>query len=311
MTLKQIAEASTTLGLTRQSASGTMYGELDGFPAQLCAVRKNNAVQIVALLRFNADGRAEDVQRALAESPELAAAGVEKKHVTSDADSVALTFAPRVFRGLPGADVIVSRVRAALDVLKRAVPGNRRACRQCGAVTAEPALVRGAVDYLCSGCGERLEQEGLEVQKAYAAKPLNLPLGLAASLLAGALGAATYGGVMVATEKMYWMLAILTGVIVGWAAVKGSGKGGMVVQAMAGVVTVVSVLAGLLVFIGYIVNKQAVAEGNTVDWLAFARASPRILFASGSDALFSLGGGLLGAYYAIRKASPPDFKVVG
>lgn len=310
MASTQLKDIATTLGLGRRSSTGTFYGEMDGFAAQLSLVQKGNYRHLAALLRFNAEGRAEGVARALSESAELAAAGLKRRHVTSDADSVAITIPPRVFLGLPTAEVIAARVRAALEVLKRSVPDNRKVCRECGAANAEPALLRGKVDRVCGGCAERLEQEAVEVQKAYEARPLNLPLGLAASLVAGAAGAAVYGGMMIATNKMYWVLAILSGVAVGWAAVKGSGKAGVVVQAMAGLVTVASVLAGLLVFIGYLINKQVEANGNTINWIAFAKQTPRLLWASGQDTIFSLAGGLLGAFYAIRKAKPPSFTVV-
>jgi hypothetical protein len=310
MASTQLRDIATALGLGRRSANGTFYGEIDGFPAQVSLVQKGNYKHLAVVLRFNAEGRAEDVARALSEAPEIAAAGLKRKLVTSDADSVGITIAPRVFLGLPAADVVTARVRAALEALKRAVPDNRKVCRECGAASAEPALLRGKVDRVCGACAERLEQEAVEVQKAYAARPLNLPLGLVASLVAGAAGAAVYGGAMIATDKMYWVLAILTGVVVGWAAVKGSGKAGVVVQAMAGLVTVASVLAGLVVFIGWVVNRQVEAAGNTVNWTLFLKHTPRLLWDSGQDTLFSLAGGLLGAFYAIRKAAPPSFAVV-
>ena len=306
----QLNQIAATLGLGHRTSGGTFYGELDGFPAQLSLLQKGNYKHLLATLRFNADGRAEDVARAFSDSPDLAAAGLKKKLVTTDADSVAITILPRAFGGLPAPEVIEGRVRAALEVLKRAVPDNRKVCRECGAVGAEPAVLRGTVDRVCGGCAERLEQEALEIQKAYAARPLNLPLGLAASVIAGAAGAALYGGVMIATNSMYWVLAVLTGIAVGWAAVKGSGKAGTVVQAMAGLITVASVLAGLLVFIGYVANRRAAADGNSIDWILFVRQSPRLLWVSGRDTVFSLAGGLLGALYAIRKAKPPSFTAV-
>lgn len=310
MASKRLKEIATALGLGRRSSNGIFHGEIDGFAAQISLVQKGNYKQLAAVLRFNAEGRAEEVAHALDEAPELAMAGVKRKLVTSDADSLAIIVPPRVFRGLPTAEVVANRVRAVVDVLKRAVPDNRIVCRECGAANAEPALLRGKVDRVCGTCAERLEQEAIEVQKAYAARPLNLPFGLAASLVAGAAGAVVYGGAMIATNKMYWVLAILTGVMVGWAAVKGSGKAGIVVQAMAGLVTVASVLAGLLVFIAWLVNTRFEAAGNTVDWMAFVKQTPHLLWASGEDAVFSLLAGLVGAFYAIRKATPPSFRLV-
>jgi hypothetical protein len=153
-------------------------------------VPRGNYKFLVAQLRFNAEGRAADVKQQLDESPDLAAAGLKRKLVTSDADSVTITI-PRFF-GFPRPEVVAARVRAVLDVLKRAVPDNRKVCRECGMAGAEPAILRGKVDRVCGGCAERLEQEGREAQNAYASRPLNLPLGLVASLVAGAAGAVVY-----------------------------------------------------------------------------------------------------------------------
>ncbi|HUJ26197.1 MAG TPA: hypothetical protein VLW85_09275 [Myxococcales bacterium] len=310
MAAKVVTELAAALGLERQTETGTFYGELEGFPAQISLVPRGNTRQLVAVLRYNADGRAEELAHALGESADLAAAGVGRKQMASDADSLVLTIPMRPFLGFPKAGVSTARVRAALDVLRRSVPDNRKVCRECGAAGAEPAILRGRIDRVCSACVERLEQQEREVEQAYASRPLNLPLGLLSSLVAGAAGAALYGGVMVATNSMYWVLAILTGIAVGWAAVKGAGKGGPLVQAMAALVTVASVLAGLLVFIGWLVNKHAVEQGNTVDWTRFAAAAPRLLWASGTDALFSLAGGLFGAYSAIKRAGRPGFALV-
>jgi hypothetical protein len=310
MISKALQESARALGLGQMTSTGIAYGELDGFPAQVGLVQKGNYKQLVAQLRFNAEGRAVDLAQRLDESPDLAAAGLKRKLVASDADSVTITVPPRTFAGLPRADVVAARVRAVLEVLKGAVPDNRKVCRECGAAGAELAILRGKVDRVCASCAERLEQEARQVKSDYAARPLNLPLGLVASLVAGVAGAAAYGGVMVATNQMYWAIAVLTGVAIGWAAVKGSGKAGLAVQAMAAVVTVLSVLAGLLVFMGYLIDKNVRASGNTVDWLAFLRLAPRLLWDGGRDTLFSLVGGLFGALVAIKKAKPPDFTVV-
>jgi hypothetical protein len=310
MASKALGDIATALGLRQRTSTGIAYGELDGFPAQLALVQRGNYKQLVAILRFNAPGRDVDLRQRLDESPDLAATGLKRKLVSSDADSVTITIPPRAFTGLPRPQVVAARIRAVLDVLKAAVPDNQKVCRECGAAGAEPAILRGKVDRVCGNCAERLEQEAREVKSAYVARTANLPLGLVTSLVAGAAGAAVYGGIMIATDKMYWVVAIFTGVAVGWAAVKGSGKASAAVQAMAALVTVVSVQAGLLMFIGYVIDRDVRAAGDTVNWVLFVKAAPRLLWNSGSDALFSLVGGLFGALTAIKKAKPPDFTLV-
>jgi hypothetical protein len=209
-----------------------------------------------------------------------------------------------------GGTLIESRVRALIQVLKQAVPEHRKACRRCGGSKGEPALLDGEVEWLCPSCIEGLEHESEVAQNDYDTHPANVPLALAAALVAGAAGAALYGGVMIATDKMLWLIAILTGSGVGFAAVKGAGKATAAIQAMAAGITVLSVLAGLLVFMGYLLDQQAKAQGGGVDWLAFLQAAPRLLIAGGKATLFSLGGGVIGAWSAARWVSPPDFTVV-
>ena len=310
MALSKLEEAASTLGLGRRGSTGTFYGELEGFPVQLATGLPGRTSQVLALVRFNAEGRAQDVATALNESPDLAALGVVPEDLLSDADSVVIAFPPSVLIGVRKTNVVEPRVRAVLEVLKRAVPDNGKVCRKCGARGGEPALLEGEVDRLCGNCIEAFEHQTQVAENVYAAYPANLPLGLAASLVTGAAGAALYGAVMIGTNRMFWWVAILTGSCVGWAAVKGAGKATAAIQAMAAVITVVSVLAGLLVFIGYLINKDAEAQGGAVNWLAFLKAAPRLLMASWSNTLFSLVGGLVGAWYAGRWARRPDFTIV-
>jgi hypothetical protein len=89
-------------------------------------MQRGNYKQLVAQLRFNANGRDADLRQRLDESLDLAAAGLKRKLVSSDADSVAITIPPRIFAGLPRPEVVAARVRSVLDVLKAAVPDNQK-----------------------------------------------------------------------------------------------------------------------------------------------------------------------------------------
>jgi hypothetical protein len=306
----RLEEAANALGLAGPSATGAFYGELDGFPVQLATGLPLRSQQVLALFRFNAGNRAPDVAKALQESLDLEALGVAQEDLTSDEDSVVLTFPPSVLIGVQKQNVVEPRVRAVLEVLKGALPDNRKACRQCGASGGEPALLQGEVDRLCSNCIEEYERQTRVAEDVYVAYPVNLARGLAAALVAGAVGAALYGGLMILANKMFWLVAIVTGSCVGWAAVKGAGKVTVGVQAMAAVITVLSVLAGFLMFLGYLIDKKAESQGTVVDWSAFLKASPRLLVASGWNTLFSLAGGLVGASYATRRVRRPDFSIV-
>jgi len=70
------------------SAAGPRPGSLrraGRLPAQLALVQRAGTSTFVAQLRFNAEGRAEDLRQRLDESPALAAAGLKGKLVTSNA----------------------------------------------------------------------------------------------------------------------------------------------------------------------------------------------------------------------------------
>jgi len=311
MSSKLVQSTARSLGLTAAAPAGIAYGVVDGFPAQVQLVRRNNARDLRIVFRHAGEARLADLRRALEESPEVKASGVERKHVEVDADKAVLTIPQRAFLGLPNAKVVLSRAQAVLGLLKAASQPAANTCRLCGSAAPEdPVLLGGVVDRVCPGCIERLEEEARQAAAEYHARSANLPFSLVAALVAGAAGGALYGGVMVATHTMVWALAIVTGLMVGFAAVKGAGKGGRPVQAIAAVVTVVSVLAGLLAFMAWQINNQATAQGGTVNWARFVAMSPQLLIAAGGDTIFSLGGGLLGAWTAIKRASPPEFAPV-
>ena len=308
MPSSRLEEVAATLGLTRQEA-GSFHGALDGFPVQLAAGLPGRSSSVLALLRYSSEGRAEAVAQALAGSADLAALGATSENVRSDGDSVVLTFPSSVLLSAAKSESIAPRVRAAVAALKSAVPDNRQVCTNCGAGGADPALFNGEVDRLCSSCVAEFERQ-IEVANAvYDQHPVNMARGFAAALAAGAGGAVLYGGIIIATDTMVWFIAILTGLWVGWFAVKAAGKVTLGVQAMAAAITVASVIAGLLIAIGYHIARQAESRGVAVDWLAVLRHVPELLAATAESAIFSLAGGVVGALYVFRTTRRPRFGV--
>src|SRR5689334_4639241 len=300
MGTSNLQEAARALGLAGRGSAGTFYGEVEGFPVQLAARLPYRSDQVLALIRYDAEGRAQDVAKALAESlPHLALLGIAASDLSSDADSVVLTFPASVLLSKKR-DVIEARVRAVLDVLKNAVPDNRKACWKCGASRGEPVLLEGEVDRICVDCIEAFEHQTGVADHVYDAYAANLPMALVAALVAGALGAALYGGVIIATDTMHAWLAIVTGGCVGCAAANGAGKATPAVRAIAAVITIVSVLAGLLGYIGFRLSAQAEARGRVFDWVAFLQAAPKVLVATAWETAFSLAVGVIAALYAMR-----------
>jgi hypothetical protein len=79
------------------------------------------------------------------------------------------------------------------------------------------------------------------------------------------------------------------------------------VQVIALVATLLSVVAGLLGYVGWEMQDRLAAQGGTVDWIKFLAACPRILVDCGSDAAFSIAGGLAGGWAAARRLKPAKF----
>jgi hypothetical protein len=299
--------AASALGLSQIGPGGIVYGAIGGFLAQIQIAGRRNQQRLEVVFRHDGEGKEQEIRRALFEAPETKASGIKPKHLAISGKTVRLTI-PQGFLDLPDESVILARVRAVWAALAVASSPGRQTCSSCDSTSAaEVLVVKGVVDRLCASCVERVDDQMRQAAAEYQSRTANLPLGLAFALVAGAAGGAIYGGVMIATNRMLWLLAILTGVMVGYAAAKGAGKGGAVVQAMAAVVTVISVLAGLLGFIGYTAQQHVAAKGQTIDWAVFLSMSPRILVSAGQDSIFSLAGGIFGAVYAIKRTRHPEF----
>ncbi|MGD8451467.1 MAG: hypothetical protein PVJ57_06580 [Phycisphaerae bacterium] len=150
---------------------------------------------------------------------------------------------------------------------------------------------------------------GEEAQAAYDARPTRVTLAIVAAAVTGLVGAAIWAFVAIKFEMMFWLLAIGIGVAIGVATAKAAGKGGWLVQFISIVATVVSVVAGNVMVYAYGWSQASAEEGIPVDWPMFVRYIPEMLVEGGSDTLFALGGGLIGAFYAARLAGREKLEV--
>jgi len=295
------------LGLPQAGSGEVAYGVVDGFLVQVQLAERNGLTRIEVIVRYAGEGKEEELRRAPDDSPDVKASGIRFRHVQID-DTTATLGIFHEQLSFPEESVVLRRARAFLEVVKSVSAPEPATCRCCGSPSPEdPVLFGGVVDRVCPACIERLQHEEQLAAAEYQSRTANLPLGLVCAVLAGIVGGGLYGAVMIATNYMYWALAIVTGAMVGFAATVGAGKGGLAVQAIAMAVTIGSVLAGLLGFLAYQLDAQAGAAGATVDWRRFIAESPDLLLATPLSTLFSLCGGLIGAWTAIRLARHPKF----
>jgi hypothetical protein len=143
----------------------------------------------------------------------------------------------------------------------------------------------------------------------YEDQPANLPLAVITAAALALVTAIGWAAVTIATHRMFWLVAVGGGLLVGWGTTRAAGRGGRSVQAVGVVFTLLGVLLGEIFVIAYRVKEYVTARHLTISWMDFAEAVPRLLWASGAETLFALGGGLIGAYYAARKAAKPTLAV--
>lgn len=305
-----VVKLAERLGLRSIGAGGIHYGILDGYPAHVEQISQGNYVHLRAVLRFEA-GKEAEVRQAVG-SGALAEVATNPALLHVEGGVAALLIKSRIFRGPPKLEQQVAMVRALVAALQQASAAPLSHCAQCGATEkGDPVLLRGRVDRVCQSCLSTLEDKVRANRAAYQARRVNIVGALFGALIAAAVGALAYGAVIAVTGRLFWLVPIVAGALIAWAAVQGAGRTSAAVQVIAVAATLLSTMAGLVGYVGWQVQSQAAAQGTEVDWIRFLAATPSILIESGSDAAFSFVGGLVGAIGAAQRLKTPDFQEVG
>ena len=304
-----VVEVATRLGLRNVPDRKLAYGTRDGYLVEVACGRDGNAECIVEIVRHGDPGRDGAVREALDRASHAGDGGLKRKKLVVE-NGVAMHKHPVMFFQKPGADAVAGELEALIRGVSLASPAAPARCRLCGSESgADPVLVNDVVDRVCPACAERLQHEARQASARYDEAPMNLPLAVAAAAVLAVAGAAAWAGIAIATHRVFWLVAVGVGLAIGWTTTKAAGKGGRAVQILGALATVVSMLLGELFLVAYHVQQQARRGGQQVDWAAFAADAPTILWNLGAEALFALGGGLIGAWYAARLAGRPKIEV--
>ena len=304
-----VTQVGTRLGLKSVPGKPIAYGVKDGHLVQVAQGVDGRVPCITTIVRYGDPARDAAVRDAVAASADVAAAGVKAPRVRI-VDGVLVHNHRKPTFGALDADAVTGGAEALLRAIAPAAPPMAARCRLCGSDSgAEPILVNDVVDRICPACVERLQHEAKRAREAYADAPLNMPLALVVAAVLAAAGALAWAGIAVATSRAFWLVAIGIGLAIGWSVSRVAGKGGPVTQTIVVAFTVASVLLGELLVVAYYVNQRAARVGRQVDWVAFLGSAPQILWSLGTDTLFALGGGLIGAWYAARLAARPRIEV--
>ena len=206
----------------------------------------------------------------------------------------------------PEAPDVAERMRELLAALKISASPINRKCEECGKVEPQILLLNNVPAHYCSSCQVQLTQRQDAAAIVYENLETNLPLGLLYGVAAALLGSIAWGGVAYLLHRISLVGAILIGLFVGKAVIKGTGKVTWAARIMIGVLTAASVAFGDSIFYALIVMKD--------NQLAFVPALKAVLLnfwklESDSDGgLVSVLFALIGAAVVMYGTRKPAFK---
>ena len=306
---KIISKLAVLLKISVSSDQNSLYSLIEGYPVQFFEAADSNTTYLWAVIRFDDGTKDGLVKDAFSKSEKISQTGLKVKTIDVTNGVISLKWVKGI-TGYPKAEKILEQFVSVFNSLKPIVGGPGLKCRLCGSqdITG-PILAEGLVDRICPKCIDEMKKKAEEAQAAYDAIPVNVPFALGAAALLAFIGAAIWAGIIVATNTMFWMIAIAIGAGIGWGTTKAAGRGGRLVQVIVFSATVVSILLGMIFYVGYIMHAEAVKVGQSVNWGVFILNIPAMLIEIISDVLFSLGGGMIGAFVAASKAAKANLSV--
>src|SRR5262249_16749490 len=148
---------------------------------------------------------------------------------------------------------VAEKLRELLTALKTcALPINAK-CEECGKADQQLALLNDSPMYYCPSCQVQLTQKLDAAAVAYENLETNLPLGLLYGSGAALLGSIAWGGAAYLLNRIFLWGAIIIGLFVGKAVVKGTGKVTWRARIMIGLLTAASVAFGDAIFYALVV----------------------------------------------------------
>ena len=310
-----VTEAGRALGLQGTQptalalAAPMAYGLKDGYPVQLVRGHDEGQECIVMIVRYDAPERDAAVREAVAQAPTVHDREITPSRVHVGDGVLVYRHHRNWFRSIPS-QTIVAEFEALLTAVKLATTPPAAVCRLCGSTSGStPILLNDVIDRVCPACVERMQHEVKRAMAQYDDQPANLPLATIVAAVLALVTAVGWAAVTVGTQRMFWLVAVGGGLLVGWGTTRAAGRGGRAVQVIGVVFTLIGVLLGEVLVMAYHVREYAATRQLVISWAEFARAVPHMLWRGGGDTIFALGGGLVGAYYAARKAAKPKLEV--
>ena len=206
----------------------------------------------------------------------------------------------------PEAATIADQLRELLAALKTSAIALNGKCEECVKADTEMVLFNNLCAYYCSSCQTQLKQKLDAAAIEYENLETNLPLGLLYGMGAALLGSIAWGGVAYLLHRIFLWGAILIGLFVAKAVVKGIGKITLSAKVMIGVLTAGSVVFGDAIFYSLGVMNQ-----SQVAFMPALKAVLATFWKLETDAdggLVSILFALIGAGIVMYRTRKPAFK---
>lgn len=308
---KLATEAGSQLGFGPRRGKTTTYGLVEGYPAQITAGNDGEVDFYVVMLRYDDEERDAEVKAALESDAGLSERKIKGMEIGEG--MVVYKRTRRAFGSLK-AEQASGDLTAITQVVLEVSPPKEAKCVLAldgceGGEVRELTLLDNVVNRVCETCLTTLHDQRAELQAAYDAIPTRWAIALPVAFVLTLVGAGVWGGILIASDSMWWMVAIGIGALIGWGVAKAAVKGSLAVQLLSVVSTVVAVVSGNLLFYANQLSGLAEEEGAVVDWGVFVEEIPNLLIAGGGDTLFAVGGGMIGAILAAHFGARVDLSV--
>jgi hypothetical protein len=211
--------------------------------------------------------------------------------------------------GTPKSEQVRGWVECLLGALTRAGLRHEPLCEDCRQRPVDGyVLVNGLPARLCTSCQHARSAAGDLAERSYALKEAQHARGMVFAFGGMLLGAAVWAAIAIAFNRMFAMVGIGTGALVAWAYQKGAGKADLTGKVIAGLMTVLAVAIGNVLFTTWAVAQARPDIGFN---LAIGLATTIGLIGDDPrDAIVSLLFGLVGAWVAVSALQKPKLAPV-
>lgn len=300
-------------------SEGSVMGARKGFIVAVGSAVVGSGPSVKVMVRFP-ENPVESTRMALENSSTLAAAletdkvgDKQLKNAMIGPCGVVWHFDSSV--GRPEPERVAAMANALVDALKGTIPDFQGKCEECRSASVnEILLMNGTPVYYCAGCRFKVQSDADQAARNYQPSEPNLFLGILYGGAAAVLGAAAWGSVAFygIGGRPHFSSAMFLGFLVGWAMQKGAGSIGLLGEVAMGVLTVLSVVMGDVLFYTLSVTRsENVAfstelAGRIVAnlWTIATKSGGGIL-----PLIFALLGMGFGAYFALVAQSHSPEKV--